>query len=115
MSKSTAWQSDETTLRSLDAWSSRGAGGASAAAAPPPSRPPPPGAAAGAFAAASGPSVFARARALCPYTAQMECDLSFRAGDVITVITRTERYNDWWEGELNGKRGLFPAPFVQVL
>jgi len=39
-------------------------------------------------------------------------DLSFKVGDIITVI---ETKGEWWKGELNGKLGFFPANYVKVL
>lgn len=47
------------------------------------------------------------------FTGQQPGDLSFAAGDSITVITRTDTQNDWWEGRLaDGRVGIFPANFV---
>jgi amphiphysin len=40
-------------------------------------------------------------------------DLPFREGDRIKVVKRTESENDWWEGELRGKRGSFPANYCR--
>jgi hypothetical protein len=39
-----------------------------------------------------------------------EPELAFKTGDVITVLARDDE--GWWEGELNGKRGLFPANYT---
>ncbi|CAM4645287.1 hypothetical protein PO909_011846 [Leuciscus waleckii] len=50
--------------------------------------------------------------AVHPFSGQQPGDLSFSAGDRITVITKTESQYDWWEGELRGKVGIFPANFV---
>ncbi|KAF4972757.1 hypothetical protein FZEAL_9539 [Fusarium zealandicum] len=47
--------------------------------------------------------------ALYDYAAQAEGDLSFRTGDVIEIITRTQNDNEWWTGRLQGKEGQFPA------
>ncbi|TNN35123.1 SH3 domain-containing YSC84-like protein 1 [Liparis tanakae] len=42
-------------------------------------------------------------------------DLSFAAGDRITVITKTDSEYDWWEGQLaDGRVGIFPANFVAL-
>jgi amphiphysin len=40
-------------------------------------------------------------------------DLSFREGDRIKVIKKTESSQDWWEGEVNGARGSFPANYCK--
>ncbi|XP_048047485.1 SH3 domain-containing YSC84-like protein 1 isoform X1 [Megalobrama amblycephala] len=50
--------------------------------------------------------------AVHPFTGQQPGDLSFAAGDRITVITKTDSQYDWWEGELRGQVGIFPANFV---
>ncbi|KAL7814053.1 BAR domain-containing protein [Trichoderma gracile] len=47
--------------------------------------------------------------ALYDYAAQAEGDLSFRAGDVIEIIQRTQNENEWWTGKVNGKTGQFPG------
>ena len=36
-------------------------------------------------------------------------DLSFSAGDIITV---TSMDGEWWTGTLKGKSGIFPANYV---
>ncbi len=45
---------------------------------------------------------------------QAEGDLSFRAGDRIELIERTENPDDWWTGRLNGQQGIFPGTYTQV-
>jgi amphiphysin len=40
-------------------------------------------------------------------------DLSFREGDRIRVIKKTESSQDWWEGEIGGKKGSFPANYCK--
>ena len=49
-----------------------------------------------------------------PFQAEKPCDLSFNIGEKITIITRTATQEDWWEGKLNGKVGIFPANYVKV-
>jgi len=39
-------------------------------------------------------------------------DLKIAEGDVVLIIDRTS--DDWWTGEVNGKKGLFPASYVQL-
>jgi amphiphysin len=53
--------------------------------------------------------------ALYDYSAQAEGDLSFRAGDRITIVTRTQNENEWWTGKLNGKQGQFPGKHLCFL
>ncbi|XP_046552738.1 SH3 domain-containing YSC84-like protein 1 [Haliotis rubra] len=50
-----------------------------------------------------------------PFRGQQSCDLSFKPGDKIEVLTRTDSQFDWWEGSLLDKVGIFPANFVRVL
>ncbi|TRY59696.1 hypothetical protein DNTS_027419 [Danionella cerebrum] len=50
--------------------------------------------------------------AVHPFSGQQPGDLSFSTGDRITVITKTDSQYDWWEGELRGQVGIFPANFV---
>ncbi|KAJ2894773.1 hypothetical protein MKZ38_007233 [Zalerion maritima] len=52
--------------------------------------------------------------ALYDYAAQAEGDLSFKLGDLIEVIKRTDNDNEWWIGKLNGKTGQFPGNYVQL-
>lgn len=47
--------------------------------------------------------------ALYDYAAQAEGDLSFRTGDVIEIVQRTQNENEWWTGKLHGKQGQFPG------
>lgn len=50
--------------------------------------------------------------ALYDYSAQAEGDLSFRAGDVIEIVSRTQNENEWWVGKLQGKQGQFPGQYM---
>jgi len=40
-------------------------------------------------------------------------DLTFKQNDLIKVISKP--FPEWWEGECNGRRGLFPAQFVETV
>lgn len=51
--------------------------------------------------------------ALYDFNGQSEGDLAFREGDRIKVLKKTESTDDWWQGELRGLRGPFPANYVQ--
>ncbi|KAF8758580.1 hypothetical protein RHS01_02494 [Rhizoctonia solani] len=57
----------------------------------------------------------ARAIALFDFIAQESGDLSFNKGDIITVMKKTNSTDDWWTGKLNGKQGIFPANFTEVV
>ncbi|XP_061613922.1 SH3 domain-containing kinase-binding protein 1 isoform X4 [Phyllopteryx taeniolatus] len=47
------------------------------------------------------------------YEAQQDDELSLNVGDVIVNIRRDD--GGWWEGELGGRRGLFPDNFVREI
>lgn len=47
--------------------------------------------------------------ALYDYEAQAEGDLSFSAGEIIEIVTRTANENEWWIGKINGRQGQFPG------
>ncbi|XP_072022602.1 SH3 domain-containing kinase-binding protein 1-like [Amphiura filiformis] len=47
------------------------------------------------------------------YDAVNPDELSLKEGEIITNINMLEE--GWWEGELNGKRGMFPDNFVKVI
>jgi len=46
------------------------------------------------------------------YAAEAEDELTINVGDVITDVIRS--CDGWYEGKLNGRRGLFPDNFVKV-
>lgn len=52
--------------------------------------------------------------ALYDYAATQEGDLSFKQGDVIEIISRTQNPNEWWTGKVNGRQGQFPGNYVQT-
>ncbi|KUI74222.1 hypothetical protein VM1G_10013 [Cytospora mali] len=79
---------------------------AAAKAKPPPPKPKP--------SRLSGAPAGETVTALYDYSAQAEGDLSFRAGDVIDIVTRTQNENEWWIGKLHGKSGQFPGNYVRL-
>jgi len=52
-----------------------------------------------------------KATAAFDYTAQSADELSFAAGDVITILKKDD--SGWWEGELHGRKGWIPANYMQ--
>lgn len=48
---------------------------------------------------------------LYAFKAEDDTELPFNKGDRITVLSKQ---GEWWEGELNGKRGMFPANYVAL-
>ena len=55
------------------------------------------------------------AQALYNFKSEMKCDLEFRKGQVIYVITRTDTQHDWWEGRIEDRVGIFPANYVKMM
>ncbi|KAF8213486.1 hypothetical protein K438DRAFT_1915539 [Mycena galopus ATCC 62051] len=41
--------------------------------------------------------------------------LSFSKGDIIVITKRSESTDDWWTGTLDGRKGIFPANFIEVV
>jgi len=66
-------------------------------------RPPPP--------ARPGGARVEHCRALYDFAAEDNTELPLRKGDVVTIIKKGA---DWWEGECNGRRGLFPGNYVEM-
>src|ERR1051325_9093118 len=60
----------------------------------------------------SKPKLVQYVRALYDYDAQADGDLSFKKGDKIEVVERTEDVNGWWKGKLNGVVGDFPGNII---
>ncbi|KAJ3123943.1 Unconventional myosin-Ie [Nowakowskiella sp. JEL0407] len=63
--------------------------------------PPPP--------AKKAPSV----KALYDYDAQEADELTFKTGDIITIISKSDE--GWWTGSLRGKKGLLPSNYVEEI
>ncbi|XP_063077999.1 dynamin-binding protein isoform X2 [Engraulis encrasicolus] len=59
------------------------------------------------------PHALGMARALMSLHAQMDEELDFREGDLITIVGLPEP--GWFLGELNGRSGTFPEGFVELL
>jgi len=52
-----------------------------------------------------------RCRALYDFAAEDSTELPLTKGDIINIIKKGQ---DWWEGECNGRRGLFPGNYVEM-
>ncbi|THH29706.1 hypothetical protein EUX98_g4485 [Antrodiella citrinella] len=57
----------------------------------------------------------ARAIALFDFNAVQDGDLSFTKGQVITVKYMNSNTDTWWLGRVDGREGIFPANFVEVV
>ena len=99
------YESNSSLGRSASTGASWGAAAKSKVAPPPPK--PKPG-------RLSGAPVAETVTALYDYEAQADGDLSFTAGDVIEVVTRTENTNEWWVGKIGVRQGQFPGGPEQV-
>ncbi|XP_069782545.1 SH3 domain-containing protein 19 isoform X2 [Narcine bancroftii] len=53
------------------------------------------------------------AKALFTFVGENEDELDFKVGDIIMLLEFIDA--DWMKGELQGKEGIFPRSFVQVL
>ncbi|XP_016020910.1 nostrin isoform X3 [Rousettus aegyptiacus] len=51
-------------------------------------------------------------KALYPFQARQDDELNLERGDIVTVHMKNE---GWWFGSLNGKKGHFPAAYVEEL
>jgi len=58
-------------------------------------------------------AVMGQCRAIYDYTANMYDELDIKYGDVITIQDKQE--DGWWLGETGGRRGIFPATYVETL
>lgn len=58
-------------------------------------------------------SQFSFVTAQYDFAGQGEGDLVFREGDRIKVLKKTDSTDDWWQGELRGVKGSFPANYCQ--
>lgn len=54
-----------------------------------------------------------KAKALYDFNGENEDELSFKAGDFITELESVDE--DWMRGEIQGRAGIFPKNFVQIL
>lgn len=53
------------------------------------------------------------ARTLYPFVGEMPDELSFSENDIVTLIQHIDE--QWIEGELDGKIGVFPANYVEIV
>ena len=60
-------------------------------------------------------SVVEKAKVQFDYDAQNPDELSLKEGDIIIITSKEAGDSGWWEGEINGKKGVFPDNFVTLL
>lgn len=51
--------------------------------------------------------------ALYDFVGEQATDLSFKKGDRITVVKKTDSTNDWWTGRIGTREGSFPRNYCQ--
>ncbi|XP_068126094.1 SH3 domain-containing kinase-binding protein 1-like isoform X3 [Hyperolius riggenbachi] len=54
-------------------------------------------------------------KVLFPYEAANEDELTIREGEIVIVVNKDCVDAGWWEGEVNGRRGVFPDNFVKLI
>ncbi|KAG5452292.1 Endophilin-A3 [Clonorchis sinensis] len=64
-------------------------------------------------AAAPSPVLGPSCRGLYDFEAENASELPFSEGDVIRLLQQVDE--NWFEGELNGRRGYFPINYVEVI
>ena len=64
----------------------------------------------------SGKKPSERAKVMFSYDPENPDELKLFKGDIITILNKDVPDSEgWWEGEVNGKVGLFPSNFVELL
>lgn len=57
--------------------------------------------------------VTAYGRVMFPFVAQIPTELSLTENSIVTLIQHVDA--DWTEGEVDGKRGMFPTSFIEII
>ncbi|KAK9781448.1 putative DUF500 and domain-containing protein [Seiridium cardinale] len=55
-------------------------------------------------------------QAVAAYTFESDTagDLTFKKGEVITILKRTDNETDWWTGMIGTRHGIFPSNYVKM-
>ncbi|KAK9353314.1 hypothetical protein V1505DRAFT_244050 [Lipomyces doorenjongii] len=56
-----------------------------------------------------------QAVALYTFEGEQDGDLGFRKGDMITIVKKSNSKDDWWTGRRDGREGIFPANYVELV
>ncbi|CAH6719471.1 LAS seventeen-binding protein 3 [[Candida] jaroonii] len=56
-----------------------------------------------------------QAIALYTFKGEQPGDLTFKKGDVIDILKKSDTTDDWWTGRNNGLTGIFPANYVELI
>lgn len=49
------------------------------------------------------------------YTAENEDELSLKENEIVIILEKELEDVGWWKGEVNGKVGVFPDNFVELI
>ncbi|KAJ5595151.1 uncharacterized protein N7459_001359 [Penicillium hispanicum] len=55
-----------------------------------------------------------QAIALYTFDADQDGDLGFKKGEIITILKRTDKAEDWWTGRIGDRVGIFPSNYVDA-
>ena len=61
------------------------------------------------------PNAVLKAKVVYEYKAENPDELYLNVGDVIVVLDQNLEDMGWWKGDLNGKIGVFPDNFVELM
>ncbi|KAK9324327.1 hypothetical protein V1517DRAFT_58765 [Lipomyces orientalis] len=53
--------------------------------------------------------------ALYTFEGEQDGDLGFRKGDIITIVKKSDSKDDWWTGRKDGREGIFPANYIELV
>ncbi|KAH3803702.1 hypothetical protein DPMN_131969, partial [Dreissena polymorpha] len=56
-----------------------------------------------------------KAQVRYPYVGEHEDELSLTEGEIINVLDKDLEDSGWWRGEINGRVGVFPGNFVELI
>ncbi|CAG0885488.1 unnamed protein product [Darwinula stevensoni] len=56
-----------------------------------------------------------KCRVVFAYDAENQDELTLREGDIVTIVSKDVEDPGWWKGELQGRIGVFPDNFVQII
>ena len=48
------------------------------------------------------------------FEAQRDDELTIREGERLRILKKSDNTDDWWEGEIRGFKGMFPANYVTI-
>ena len=65
------------------------------------------------FIALLAKTLIEQAKVTFDYEPENPDELKLTVGDILIIINKEEE--GWWEGDLNGKTGMFPSNFVEML